>query len=173
MSPEQAQALPELDHRADVWSMAAIAYEGLTGSIPFKGSTGPAILLAILSHEPVPPSEAGTAHGVPATLDPVMEEALAKNAGIRVPTMGALVDRIGQAYGLTGSHAEWARTSQDALGAQIKAALPATLARYEEQKKASPNLKGMDDAFRAGSEGGPSGGAFSEDMVMGVPSGPP
>jgi serine/threonine-protein kinase len=153
MSPEQAQALPELDHRADVWSMAAIAYEGLTGSIPFKGSTGPAILLAILSHEPVPPSEAGSAHQVPGTLDPVMEEALAKNAGIRVPTMGALVDRIGQAYGLTGSHAEWARASQADLGAQIKAALPATLARYEEQKKASPNLKGMDDAFKAGSEG--------------------
>src|SRR4029079_12038685 len=44
MSPEQAQALPELDHRADVWSMAAIAYECLTGTIPFKGNTGPAIL---------------------------------------------------------------------------------------------------------------------------------
>jgi serine/threonine-protein kinase len=172
MSPEQAQALPELDHRADVWSMAAIAYECLTGSIPFRGTTGPAILLAILSHDPAPPSETGKAHGVPATLDPVIEEALAKNPGIRIPSMGALVDRIGQAYGLAGSHAEWARTPQAELGARIREGLPAAIAKYEAEKPAV-DLKGMDDAFKAGSEGGPAGGAFQEDLVMGVPSGPP
>src|SRR5262249_35470306 len=71
MSPEQAQALPELDHRADVWSMAAIAYECVTGTVPFSGNNGPAILLAILSTDPTPPSDVGKAHGVPATLDPV------------------------------------------------------------------------------------------------------
>ncbi|MFT3764105.1 MAG: serine/threonine-protein kinase [Minicystis sp.] len=173
MSPEQAQALPELDHRADVWSLAAIAYECLTGSIPFQGTTGPAILLAILSADPVPPSEAGKKHDVPATLDPVMEEALAKNPGIRTPTIGALVDRIGHAYGLAGSHAEWARMAQDDLGAQIRAALPETVARYLAEHKPAAALKGMDDAFKAGSEGGPAGGAFQEDMIMGVPSGPP
>ncbi|APR77190.1 Serine/threonine-protein kinase PknA [Minicystis rosea] len=172
MSPEQAQALPELDHRADVWSMAAIAYECLTGTIPFRGTTGPSILLAILSQEPTPPSEAGKKNNVPATLDPVIEEALAKNAAIRVPSMGALVDRIGQAYGLDGSHAEWARTSQEELGARIRNGLPAALARYVPAPKAA-DLKGMDDAFKAGSNGGPSGSAFQEDMIMGVPSGPP
>jgi serine/threonine-protein kinase len=91
MSPEQAQALPDLDHRADVWSMAAIAYECLTGTLPFSGNNGPSILLAILSNDPKPPSEAGKAHGVPPTLDPVIEASLAKNHQIRTPTVGALL----------------------------------------------------------------------------------
>ena len=158
MSPEQAQALPELDHRADVWSMAAIVYECLTGTLPFAATTGPAILLAILSNDPAPPSEVGKAHGVPPTLDPVMEEALAKNAAIRVPSMGALADRIGHAYGLEGSHAEWARTPQDALGARIQRALPALVERHLAERAAlKAPMAAMDDAFKAGSAGGPSG----------------
>ena len=174
MSPEQAQALPELDHRADVWSMAAIAYECLTGSLPFGGNTGPAILLAILSNDPKPPSDVGKAHDVPRTLDPVIEEALAKNAEIRVPSMGALADRIGHAYGLEGTHADWARASQEDLGARIEGALPALLEKYERERadhgKDVP-LQSMDDAFKAGSQGGP---AFSDDLVMGMPGkGPP
>jgi serine/threonine-protein kinase len=173
MSPEQAQALPELDHRADVWSMAAIVYECLTGKLPFPGSTGPAILLAILSNDPPPPSEVGKDHGVPATVDPVMEEALAKSATIRTPTMGALADRIGHAYGLEGSHLDWARTPQDELAARIRDNLPAALARHQAaQASTGDGGKAIDDAFKAGSEGGPS--AFNDDLVMGVPaSGPP
>jgi serine/threonine-protein kinase len=172
MSPEQAQALPELDHRADVWSMAAIAYECLTGTLPFGGSTGPAILLAILSNDPKPPSEVGKAHGVPPTLDPVMEEALAKSAGIRIPTMGALADRVGQAYGLTGSYIEWAKTPADELGARIKSALPALVEQFQ-QGGAPARGQGIDDAFRAGSDGGPSAGGFSDDLIMGLPTNKP
>ncbi len=173
MSPEQAQALPDLDHRADVWSMAAIAYECLTGVLPFSATSGPAILLAILSNDPTPPSEAGKAHGVPPTLDPVIEESLAKSAAIRTPSMGALVDRIGHAYGLEGSHVDWARTPQDELGARIAAALPALVERYRiDHPLGAAQLSSMDDAFRAGSAGGPAGAGF-DDLVMGVPSGGP
>jgi serine/threonine protein kinase len=173
MSPEQAQALPELDHRADVWSMAAIIYECLTGSLPFKGKTGPAILLAILSNDPVPPSEAGAAQKVPPTLDAVIEEALAKTAAIRTPTIGALADRLGQAYGLEGSHEAWARTPEKELAERIDAALPALLERHAAEAAGKPAMVAMDDAFKAGSEGGPATAAFSEDLIMGVPSGPP
>src|SRR5262249_40184634 len=103
----------------------------------------------------------------------VIEEALAKNAGIRVPTVGALADRIGAAYGLTGAHDVWARTTEAELGQQIEAGLPAAIERHAEDKKSAPSLGAMDAASRAGSEGGPAGGAFAEDMIMGVPKGPP
>jgi serine/threonine-protein kinase len=170
MPPEQAQGLASLDHRADVWSLAAIAYECLTGTVPFVGSTGPAILLAILTKDAPPPSEVGAQHSVPKTVDDVMEEALAKNAEIRIPTIGALVDRLGHAYGLSGSHVDWARVSQQELGHQIRHALPHVLARYEQAR--APDLGSMDAAFRA--NGGATPTMDDEDpLVMGVPKGPP
>jgi serine/threonine-protein kinase len=180
MSPEQAQALDSLDHRADVWSLAAIAFESLTGQVPFSAPTGPAILLAILNDEPRIPSEAGKAHRVPETLDPVMEEALTKDASIRIPTVGALVERIGHAYGLEGSYASWARLPQEELRVQIAQGLPRALARDAEKKARVPPAKRARDAalqlsdpFKAGSAGGPAKVAaaqdFAEDMLMGVP----
>jgi serine/threonine-protein kinase len=177
MSPEQAQALPSLDHRADVWSMAAITYECLTGTVPFIGSTGPAILVAILGDEARPPSEAGAMYRVPRTLDPVMEDALAKSADHRLPSVGALADRVGRAYGLEGDHVEWATVPQEDLAARIRAGVRGAVARYEQERARIPDTSAMDAAFRtedpfkAGSAGGPA--AFSEDLVMGVPKGTP
>jgi len=173
MSPEQAQGLATLDHRADVWSLAAIIYECLTGTVPFRGKTGPSILLAILTDEPSPPSVTGKAHQVPRTLDAVMADALTKTAEARIPTAAALSNRLGQAYGLEGNHHDWAQMPQDKLGAQIAKALPDTLARYEEVVVARGERSGShpalsDEPFRAGSEGGPTA-AFQEDIVMGVP----
>ncbi|HEY4117058.1 MAG TPA: serine/threonine-protein kinase, partial [Byssovorax sp.] len=183
MSPEQAQALPSLDHRADVWSLAAIAYECLTGKVPFAGPTGPAILLAILTHDPKPPSE--VLAGLPASLDPVMEEALMKEPSIRVPTIGALADRVGRAFGLEGDHREWAKATQAELGARIAAGLPEALRKHAAGEAAAPDTSAMDAAFKpapqpdpfmVGGVGGPAagaGGAFSDDLVMGVPKGMP
>ena len=39
MSPEQMRASPNLDARADIWSLGAILFELLTGSCPFEADT--------------------------------------------------------------------------------------------------------------------------------------
>ena len=165
MAPEQAQGLPSLDHRADVWSLAAIAYECLTGRVPFEGGTGPAILLAILSNDPKPPSEIGAAHHVPVSLDPVIEAALAKDPNHRVPTAGELVTRIGHAYGLTGNHVDWATVAQEELGRRIREGLPAALEAHKAAVGNAASLAAMDSAFRE-----EQSSAFVEDLVMGVPA---
>jgi serine/threonine-protein kinase len=159
MSPEQAQGLPELDHRADVWSLAAIAYECLTGTVPFSGKTGPQILLAILGHEPEPPSISGAQHGVPPTLDEVFEDALAKEASTRVGTVAELADRFGQAYGLEGTHRDWAYLPEQELEARINANLPALMA--QRQPSVRPGANPTSDALG------------DDDIIMGVPQGPP
>jgi serine/threonine-protein kinase len=126
MAPEQAQGLDTLDQRADVWALAAIAYECVTGQVPFYGNNGPSILLEILTKEPRPPSVAGLAkkYPVPPTLDPVLAHAFKKMAALRIPSVGALADAIGRAYGLTGDHVAWAHTRETDLAQQIEARLP-------------------------------------------------
>lgn len=128
MAPEQAQGLDTLDHRADVWALAAISYEALTGSVPFKGINGPSILLEILTKEPVPPSKVEGANPLPPTLDRAMAHAFKKNASMRTPSIGALADALGHAFGLEGTHRDWARVPQEELGARVQARLPEMMA---------------------------------------------
>jgi serine/threonine-protein kinase len=124
MAPEQAQGSPNLDARADVFALAAITYECVTGRVPFEGNNGPSILLAILTKDPDPPSvkAAGSANPPPPALDEVMEVALAKNPNIRTKTVGELADAVGRAYGLEGSHRQWAILPQQQLAGAIAAA---------------------------------------------------
>ena len=121
MAPEQAQGLDTLDHRADVWAVAAIMYECMVGEVPFKGINGPSILLEILTKEPQPPSEAakGQKYPVPPTLDRVLAAAFKKNASMRIGSLGQLADSVGEAYGLTGGHQVWATTKEADLEQQI------------------------------------------------------
>lgn len=112
MSPEQAQGAENLDHRADVFALGAIAYEALTGTVPFSGANGPAILLAILTKNPPPIStKADASLQLPPALDDVIDDALAKKPEMRTPTVGALADAFGRAFGLAGDHTTWAATS--------------------------------------------------------------
>ncbi|HEY4016839.1 MAG TPA: protein kinase [Polyangiaceae bacterium] len=126
MSPEQAQGLETIDARADVFALAAVTYECVTGEVPFGGNNGPSILLAIMTKDPAPASEraAGQRYPVPPALDEVLEVALAKNQNIRTPSAGALADAVGHAYGLMGDHRAWAATPQQQLASLI-AATPA------------------------------------------------
>lgn len=166
MAPEQAQGLDTLDQRADVWAMAAILYECLSGEVPFKGNNGPSILLEILTKEPTPPSVAGRGKKfqVPPTLDPVLLKAFKKQASMRTPSMGALADAIGGAYGLAGTHRDWATRTQDDLEKEISARMPELMAA----QVAGPT-DGVADDFFGDSD---SLGLMDEAMARGAPGGP-
>lgn len=160
MAPEQAQGLDTLDQRADVWALAAIIYECVVGRVPFVGNNGPSILLEILTKEPKPPSEAAKEqkYPVPPSLDRVMTHAFKKSAAMRIGSVGALADAVGAAYGLTGTHFEWAKASETSLEAAISANLPALMAAVPAPKQAnaadsffgeSDSLDTMGDPFGA------------------------
>jgi serine/threonine-protein kinase len=54
MAPEQAVGDPHLDHRADIYAAGILAYEMLTGRLPFSGVTPQALLAAHVTEAPQP-----------------------------------------------------------------------------------------------------------------------
>jgi len=54
MAPEQVAADPNADHRIDIYSFGAMAYELLTGEPPFAGRPPHAVLSAHLTEQPAP-----------------------------------------------------------------------------------------------------------------------
>lgn len=148
MAPEQAQGSAELDLRADVWSIAAITYEALTGKVPFDGVGDGEILHNIVMRPHRLPSDVGKAHGVPRALDAVMDDALAKTPAKRIASIGELVDRIGHVYGLEGTFDDWALLPEAELRDQLRIALIARVAPEPEEEK-QEDYSALDAAFEA------------------------
>jgi TolB-like protein/Flp pilus assembly protein TadD len=81
MSPEQAAADPDVDHRADLYALGCVAYEMLTGSAPFAGRSSQQLLAAHISE--TPPSVDLKAPSVPASLAQLVMRCLAKRPDAR------------------------------------------------------------------------------------------
>jgi serine/threonine-protein kinase len=56
ISPEQAVGDPDLDHRADIYSLGVMAYEMLCGHPPFSGRSPQAVMAAHANQAPEPVS---------------------------------------------------------------------------------------------------------------------
>jgi len=86
MSPEQARG-EQVDHRTDIYALGVMAYELLSGSVPFKGKSSVDTMLA---HQEQPvPSLATRVPDLPDELAQLIEAMLAKDAGDR-PTLAAV-----------------------------------------------------------------------------------
>ena len=95
MSPEQARG-QLVDARSDVFSLAVVFYEMLSGRPPFLGETPMDTLAAVLSQEP-----ASLRHlpGVGAALDHAVRHALEKDRAKRWPSTGSFADAVRDALG--------------------------------------------------------------------------
>ena len=75
MSPEQLRGKP-LDRRTDIYSLALLACEMLSGKLPFEGENQQDLLLARLRSHPTPIRQMRPDLNFPAELEKVMTRAL-------------------------------------------------------------------------------------------------
>ncbi|MEM9586632.1 MAG: protein kinase [Planctomycetota bacterium] len=94
MSPEQSRSPLTVDHRSDIYSLGCTLFCLLSGRAPFGGETVVDTLLAHAS-APVPKlSKVTPSHPVPAELETLIAEMMAKDPDERLPTMDAVIERI-------------------------------------------------------------------------------
>jgi hypothetical protein len=113
-APEQIRGRA-VDGRTDQYALACVAYQLLTGSVPFERDQGMAVLLAHL-FEP-PPSLSSRRPGLPGAADEVLARGMAKVLEKRYRSCRAFADALREALGLapyypagTGSTADRPQT---------------------------------------------------------------
>lgn len=87
MSPEQMGS-PDVDGRADIWSLGVVMYELLTGRRPFETASIPDLVMAV-KYEPHPPLS-----GFPVHLAAIVDLCLEKEPAKRIPNMATLASLL-------------------------------------------------------------------------------
>ncbi|HMJ56936.1 MAG TPA: protein kinase [Polyangiaceae bacterium] len=100
MSPEQISGSKEIDFRTDLWALAVIAYECLSGRRPFEADTVGGLALEICMRRPPPASKFAR---VPQGFDAWFERATARDAAQRFATARELADELKRVCGMAAS----------------------------------------------------------------------
>ena len=93
MSPEQAQAEPDIDARTDVWSLATVLYEMLAGVPAFHDRGSFFDVMMSIVREPVTPL-LSVAPWVPPALAEVVHAAMVKDRALRIPDAATFGRRL-------------------------------------------------------------------------------
>jgi serine/threonine-protein kinase len=141
--PEQIDGAP-VDGRADQYSLACVAFEMLTGLVPFQRDRAMQVMLAHLQ-APVP-SVAAWRPDLPAAADTVLARAMAKAPGERYESCaqfaGALRDALGLAPQHPGETAVVPVPAPTRGSAQLTAAsLPVTVASLPATRALEPDMQ--------------------------------
>ncbi len=121
MSPEQVEGL-EIDGRSDQYSLGIIAYEMLSGRLPFEG-TGPGNLLYKIVHEKTPPIGL-IKSDLPEPVGKVLEQVLSKKAKDRYATTEFFVEVLDLAITPARSPAKASRVRRGAEPARPRKRIP-------------------------------------------------
>jgi len=124
MAPEQVINTANADHRADQWSLAAMAYEMLCGRIPFYGESVVTTLAKVVGEEPTPLVD--LAPGIPKDLAAVVARGLSKEPSRRFSSILEFANQLAEAAGLSlgPNPAAWMR-AHESMASPEKPALDA------------------------------------------------
>ena len=98
MSPEQAQGIKTVDFRSDLWSMAVIAYECITGVLPFRSEAlGDLLMRIMVAPLPVP----SHVTSVPPGFDAWWAKAATRDPAGRFQSAKEFIDTLAIAAGIS------------------------------------------------------------------------
>ncbi len=100
IAPEQAVASQQAVPQSDIYALAVIVYEALTGKTPFDGETPMEIALAHVSDPPPPPRDLNP--NIPQAVNDSILKALSKDPMERHQTATQFVEEIAAGYGISG-----------------------------------------------------------------------
>jgi eukaryotic-like serine/threonine-protein kinase len=132
MAPETADPDITPDHRVDLYALGCIAFEALTGALPFSGRTAVEVLYQH-AHAPVPAPSARVR--VSPELDRLVRRLLAKRPDQRFPDAAALLAALDAAP----ASARWPRVALAAF-ALLAVGLGVARARAPVAASAPPDL---------------------------------
>ncbi|HRF46894.1 MAG TPA: protein kinase [Anaerolineales bacterium] len=141
MSPEQVRGESDIDWRSDLYSFGIIAYEMLTGRLPFKADTPYGLLM---QHVTAPvPRLLDTNPGLPGACQAVLDRVLAKARDDRYPTAGAMAAALSDALGLgkTGVLSAVGGAEATLLPTGMAPAAPETNLRVAREAEPAPTRR--------------------------------
>jgi eukaryotic-like serine/threonine-protein kinase len=136
MSPEQCKG-EQVDHRTDVYSLGVIAYDALTGRLPFLGKSDVEVMWKHITEPPAAPS---TVAELPAALDAPILAMLEKEPFKRPDSAGAAIRKLAEAIG----H----ETARPSTSMRVERPTAPTPPRASEAETA-PTLAGTGNALSA------------------------
>ena len=101
ISPEAASG-DDTDPRSDIYSLGVLAYQLLTGELPFEGSTAAAVLMQHVHKEPPLLRSKGRGADVPDEVAQVVMRALSKDPAARQQTLAEFLNSLAEAAGSAG-----------------------------------------------------------------------
>jgi Tol biopolymer transport system component/tRNA A-37 threonylcarbamoyl transferase component Bud32 len=150
MSPEQATAEKTITHRSDVYSLASVLYEMLTGQPPHLGGSAQQIIMKIVTEDAAPVTQ--LRKSVPPNVAAAVAQALEKLPADRFDSARAFAEALadpafrygGTASGAVGVRAPWYRQPVSAalavvaVGLAIALVVVAPRARNQPAAQRSP-----------------------------------
>jgi serine/threonine-protein kinase len=139
MSPEQVMSAKRVDHRSDLWSLGAVAYQCLSGRVPFHAESLGALCLAIARGEFAPLSQYRP--DLPREVDAWIGRALAVDPEARFASAQEMAGAL---------RALVARAGSDFVDAPTVPSKPAPGERLATNAASSPGAPTLGGASRTG-----------------------
>jgi eukaryotic-like serine/threonine-protein kinase len=140
MAPEQAMGLKDVDHRVDLYALAVVLFECLTGTLPFEADSE-LRLIQMQAHSP-PPEILDRAPWIPRPVAEVVRKALSKQPDDRFASGQDLVKALESAYRDSGGHIASTK-SPDPLVAAVPAAPSLKVLTSLSSGTSSPRLSAI------------------------------